>query len=71
VPLVFLGEFGVVYKGHIVKDLGRTVTEVVAIKTLKGLCHRNNNIIIMINSFDYYVQQEKLTIKSLKIFRIL
>ena len=36
---MFLGEFGVVYKGHIVKDLGRTVTEVVAIKTLKGLCH--------------------------------
>ena len=35
-----VGEFGVVYKGHIVKDLGRTVTEVVAIKTLKGLCHQ-------------------------------
>ena len=34
-----LGEFGVVYKGHIVKDLGQTVTEVVAIKTLKGLFH--------------------------------
>ena len=33
----FLGEFGVVYKGHIVKDLGQTVTDVVAIKTLKGL----------------------------------
>ena len=35
--IAILGEFGVVYKGHIVKDLGQTVTEVVAIKTLKGL----------------------------------
>ena len=31
------GEFGVVYKGHILKDLGRTVVGVVAVKTLKGL----------------------------------
>ena len=30
------GEFGVVYKGHIVKDLGQTITGVVAVKTLKG-----------------------------------
>ena len=28
------GEFGVVYKGHIVKD--EVVTDVVAVKTLKG-----------------------------------
>ena len=30
------GEFGVVYKGHIAKDQGEVVTEIVAIKTLKG-----------------------------------
>ena len=43
---IILGEFGVVYKGHLIKDLGRTVTEVVAIKTLKGLyteiCRKEN-----------------------------
>ena len=32
------GEFGVVYKGHLVKDQGQVVTETVAIKTLKGKC---------------------------------
>ena len=32
-----LGEFGVVYKGHIVVDQGRIITETVAIKTLKGM----------------------------------
>ena len=31
------GEFGVVYKGHLLKDLGQMVIGVVAIKTLKGL----------------------------------
>ena len=31
-----LGEFGVVYKGQVIKNLGQTVTETVAIKTLKG-----------------------------------
>ena len=46
--IMFLGEFGVVYKGHIVKDLGRTVTEVVAIKTLKGLCHLNATTMIVL-----------------------
>ena len=30
------GEFGVVYKGHIIKNLGQITTEVVAVKTLKG-----------------------------------
>ena len=30
------GEFGIVYKGHLVKDQGQVVSEVVAIKTLKG-----------------------------------
>ena len=30
------GEFGVVYRGHLLKDRGQTVTETVAIKTLKG-----------------------------------
>ena len=32
----FSGEFGVVYKGHILKNMGQIVTNVVAIKTLKG-----------------------------------
>ena len=32
----FVGEFGVVYKGHLLKDLGQTVIGVVAVKTLKG-----------------------------------
>ena len=31
------GEFGIVYKAHIVKDPGTVVTDVVAIKTLKGI----------------------------------
>ena len=35
------GEFGVVYKGHIVKDQGQVATEVVAVKTLKGTFWRN------------------------------
>ena len=32
-----LGEFGVVYKGHITTNQGQVVTETVAIKTLKGM----------------------------------
>ena len=31
------GEYGIVYKGFLVKNLGGIVTELVAIKTLKGL----------------------------------
>jgi hypothetical protein len=31
-----LGEFGVVYKGHILEDGGSIVIATVAIKTLKG-----------------------------------
>ena len=31
-----LGEFGVVYKGHLLRDGGNIVTATVAIKTLKG-----------------------------------
>ena len=31
---LFLGEFGIVYKGYIIK--GQVVTEIVAVKTLKG-----------------------------------
>ena len=38
------GEFGVVYKGHLLKDLGQTVVGVVAIKTLKGLFGRVTKI---------------------------
>ena len=34
---IIAGEFGVVYKGHLLKDLGQTMIGVVAIKTLKGL----------------------------------
>ena len=34
-----IGEFGIVYRGHIIKDTGtgQFVTETVAIKTLKGI----------------------------------
>ena len=31
-----LGEYGIVYKGFLVESLGGIVTELVAIKTLKG-----------------------------------
>ena len=31
------GEFGIVYKGYIVKEQGSIVTDTVAIKTLKGI----------------------------------
>lgn len=30
------GEFGIVYKGHVIKEHGDSITDVVAIKTLKG-----------------------------------
>ena len=33
---MFSGEFGVVYKGHLLEDGGKIVTTTVAIKTLKG-----------------------------------
>ena len=36
VGIIYVGEFGVVYKGHIVKGLGQSITNVVAVKTLKG-----------------------------------
>ena len=32
-----VGEFGIVYKGYIVKDQGSIVTDTVAVKTLKGI----------------------------------
>ena len=41
---LFTGEFGVVYKAHLVKTISnnplhsRTVTETIAVKTLKGEC---------------------------------
>ena len=31
-----VGEFGIVYKGYIVKEQGRIMTDTVAVKTLKG-----------------------------------
>ena len=34
-----LGEFGIVYKGHITANQGKVVNETVAIKTLKGILH--------------------------------
>ena len=33
---ILVGEFGIVYKGYIVKQQGSIVTDTVAIKTLKG-----------------------------------
>ena len=32
---VYVGEFGIVYKAHLVK-LGQSIPEVIAVKTLKG-----------------------------------
>ena len=32
-----VGEFGIVYKGYIVKEQGSIVTDTVAVKTLKGI----------------------------------
>jgi hypothetical protein len=32
-----LGEFGIVYKGYIMKEQGNIVTDTVAVKTLKGI----------------------------------
>lgn len=40
--LYFSGEFGIVYKGHIIKNLGQIVTDVVAVKTLKGTYYKKN-----------------------------
>ena len=34
---VIIGEFGIVYKGYIIKEQGNIVTDTVAIKTLKGI----------------------------------
>ena len=34
--IIPIGEFGIVYKGYIVKEQGSIVTDTVAIKTLKG-----------------------------------
>ena len=35
--LFILGEFGIVYKGYIIKKQGNIVTDTVAVKTLKGI----------------------------------
>ena len=32
-----IGEFGIVYKGYIIKKQGNIVTDTVAVKTLKGI----------------------------------
>ena len=34
-PLYYVGEFGIVYKAHLVK-FGQSTHEIVAVKTLKG-----------------------------------
>ena len=34
--IIPIGEFGIVYKGYIIKEQGSLVTDTVAIKTLKG-----------------------------------
>ena len=36
-----IGEFGIVYKGYIVKEQGSIVTDTVAIKTLKSINFSN------------------------------
>ena len=33
---ILIGEYGIVYKGFLVENLGGIATELVAIKTLKG-----------------------------------
>ena len=43
----YLGEFGIVYKGYIVKEQGIIVTDTVAIKTLKGILILMYTIIII------------------------
>ena len=40
--LTSLGEYGIVYKGFLVKNIREIVTELVAIKTLKGMPMHNN-----------------------------
>ena len=40
------GEYGIVYKGFLVKSLGEIVTELVAIKTLKGLAILHNHTVM-------------------------
>jgi len=40
----YLGEFGEVYKAHLIKWHGRRMLRVVAVKTLKGNC---NDVMIL------------------------
>ena len=58
-----VGEFGIVYKGYIVKEQGSIVTDTVAIKTLKGiyphvlisshLTESHNNCIVKTRQLDH------------------
>ena len=41
------GEFGVVYKGHIIKNLGQITTKVVAVKTLKGKVIHHYHVLVI------------------------
>ena len=36
IAVLYLGEFGIVYKGYLTKNQGQVVSDIVAIKTLKG-----------------------------------
>ena len=40
-PSVYVGEFGIVYKGKLSKGFNTSFSEIVAIKTLKGCALRN------------------------------
>ena len=40
-PSVYVGEFGIVYKGNLSKGFNTSFSEIVAIKTLKGCALRN------------------------------
>ena len=53
--MYIVGEFGIVYKGYIVKEQGSIVTDTVAIKTLKGIIF-NEYILQLLSSSHRYTQ---------------
>ena len=40
--VLYSGEFGIVYKGYIMKNGGEVMSDTVAIKTLKGIAKLDN-----------------------------
>ena len=46
------GEFGVVYRGHLIDWQGTKPTELVAVKTLKGVCTHTQQYIISVSCFN-------------------